>query len=828
MRIMIRSIITVITLAFAVQVHAKWEAYHDLGAITGQESTGNITTHQSGPSGQGANPLDTGVKSLIKYSDGTDTGVDLTIAGASGMDSRTGVTAPPAAGTPAAKLFNIAGLNLTNGIIYKSAGTITITLSGLNPDKVYDLALYGNQTLSADGVQRFTMTNAVSAVNSSSTGIQSTFVTDMQTRPNDVAGNVVRWTYINPGSNGTLAVVIDPSVTSSANVAYLSAVRLAERDPVVELPAWSGSEDPSFTEITFGTKATEYRNRQTFYSSEWLPAIFRRTLTMETALGPTNKLTWRFTGPKAGVTIAVSGQQLTIRPRYYDTSAYNEIQGKVTRHPEWGISKKWDLKGPLQAITVQMDQGMNLYVSLNGTPVFERKWDHDLTQHQISLDRGGQFTVNLLRPGAVKTMVTVNPSKRHQSMIGFGGITTPTAYTELSPEGKRQWWRLVSDYNLLIQREFPNGARLNPAMDNWDVLSDANPHHYASNFPNGEISDFTYNKMIYALGGKVWFEFWSLPPWVNKNADKYAEAMVNYCQTSLKKAGRPPQVVGIQNETKHHATRLHDMVLALRSKLDEAGFKEVQIHSSNQPYLMDGIEELKKYKADPEIWRRTDYVASNVYDFQKHFYNLDGFDEKLHEWRDLTAPKPFLAVEICIQKPEGQLPSYRPALIMAQLYHKLLTITDASALAYCWTLLNIVEPSFGWSRSLCVVDRENGFVPSAVHQLRAFGAYSRRVKEGMTRVEVTSSNPDVLACAFTGEGGKVTLIALNRSLSPIELQVNGLQAAFVTLERVNPYSPNQPEPYTGGALKIAPGEIVTLTNVDLNVLPANFLKEYGL
>ncbi len=270
MSIMVRSIVTVITLAFTVQVHAQWVAYHDLGAIIGQESAVNITTHQSGPSGQSSNPLDTGMKSLIKYSDGTDTGVDLTIVGASGMDSRTGVTVPPAAGTPAAALFNVAGLNLTNGIIYKSAGTITITLSGLNPAKVYDVAIYGDRTTTIDGVERFTLGGADSALNSSSTGIQSTFVTDMQTRPNAAAGNVVRWTRINPGSDGNLAVIIDPQVTSSANVAYLSAVRLEERVPLTgdwtayhDMGAATGFESAGFITTHQSGPSTEATNTVT-------------------------------------------------------------------------------------------------------------------------------------------------------------------------------------------------------------------------------------------------------------------------------------------------------------------------------------------------------------------------------------------------------------------------------------------------------------------------------------------------------------------------------------------------------------------------------------
>ena len=50
-------------------------------------------------------------------------------------------------------------------------------------------------------------------------------------------------------------------------------------------------------------------------------------------------------------------------------------------------------------------------------------------------------------------------------MLGFGGITTPTAYVQLSAEGKRRWWKLLAEYNLLLQREFPVGARLDAAMD---------------------------------------------------------------------------------------------------------------------------------------------------------------------------------------------------------------------------------------------------------------------------------------------------------------------------------------------------------------------------
>ena len=214
---------------------AAFVSYHDFGAVTGSESTGNITTHQVG---DGVNPatLDTSAKSLIRYSDGVDTGVDVTIVGANGMDSRnSSQIRPPAGGTDADTLFNVPGLDLSNGTIFEGgnngAGFTTFTLTGLNPNLLYDLAFYGDRNSSADGVERFILLGADAATNSSSTGIVDAVTTDMQTRPNAIAGNVVRWTAIDPGADGTIQVTVDPEVTSLSNIAYLSALRLEEAVP---------------------------------------------------------------------------------------------------------------------------------------------------------------------------------------------------------------------------------------------------------------------------------------------------------------------------------------------------------------------------------------------------------------------------------------------------------------------------------------------------------------------------------------------------------------------------------------------------------------------
>jgi len=178
---------------------------------------------------------------------------------------------------------------------------------------------------------------------------------------------------------------------------------------------------------------------------------------------------------------------------------------------------------------------------------------------------------------------------------------------------------------------------------------------------------------------------------------------VDYCEISLRKNGHAPQVVGVQNEHRHPKELLHPMVKTLRDRLDEAGFEKTEIHTANQSTVRSGIEEIPKYKEDPGVWDAAGYAATHMYDFQEHFYNLDGFDETLLAWRQAIGSKPFLAVEICINRPQFQLPSYRSALVMGELYHKVLTIEDARAMACCWTLVNIVEPSFGWTRTLCVV-----------------------------------------------------------------------------------------------------------------------------
>ena len=189
--------------------------------------------------------------------------------------------------------------------------------------------------------------------------------------------------------------------------------------------------------------------------------------------------------------------------------------------------------------------------------------------------------------------------------------------------------------------------------------------------------------------------------------------------------------------------------------------------------------------------------------------------------REAIGDKPFFAVELCVNNGAFQTRAYRVALAMGQLYHKVLTQLDACGVMYCWTLLNVVQPSYGWTRTLLVPDPEHGLMPVASsHQLRVFGAYSRRVRAGMERVGAASSNPNLLATAFRGAGGESTLILLNRSTAAQKVAVRWPGAEFRYLETSSPLAENSVEPSprpagSGLEVVVAPGAIVTLTNVEL-------------
>lgn len=581
-----------------------------------------------------------------------------------------------------------------------------------------------------------------------------------------------------------------------------------------------------------------YSPNERRYFDEFLPALFERTLVVN---APSTKrgFRWIFTGERASLTIEHNGptKSLNVSITFYDSPAFDLLDNLVApnqparKHPQREVKQASltlsDSDAP-RALTVRLDHKLTLVVLADGAPVLEASsWAHTFSRHQLQLTKGtNPVTFRLLTPQARSVKVTVDSSKTHQTMLGWGGIGTPTAYRELSEEGRRQWWRWVADYNLLFQREYPIGAELNPAMDNWDNLSDAKAHYYGENFPNGEVSDFSYNRAMQDLGGFVIFEFWDFPRWIGENPDAYTKAMVNYCQVAKAKTGSAPFAVGMQNEVHMEQKVVEPFATALRKGLDEHGFKEVKIHMTNASNFRLGFIQLPFYRDNPVVWDKLDFAAVNPYEIADFQGDMDRLDEKLQKWRGLIGDKPFLATEYCSLNRKLQNDGYLGALSNGQGYHKLLTIADASLIGYCWTILNVEQPSYAMTRTLFGIDRTNGFVPKPYSaQLRVYGAYSRRVQRSMVRTETVSTDPDLMVTAFKGKNGQTTLVLLNRGTTPAEVNWTWPDAKPTTMELTDPYHQNHvltgaPDP--SHPVIVPGGGILTLSNVPLHSVPANF------
>jgi O-glycosyl hydrolase len=568
------------------------------------------------------------------------------------------------------------------------------------------------------------------------------------------------------------------------------------------------------------------------YFHESLPALFSRTLQLDADVPDKTQLAWIFTGPHAGVTVELTGSSIRLIEREYASVGLRE--------PGAGEHVLRDEERPYighpRSLTIVVDAHLAVTVRLNGESMLSQPLTFDLTRHQLMFS--GPRHEHLLLSGALlqespgQTTITVSPEKQHQSILGFGGSPSIPAYAVLSEEGKRQYWDWLRRYNLLIDREYPMSSQLKPDLSNVEDLRDATPHYYGDNFPNGEVSDFDYSRKTRELGGSVLYEMWALPNWATQDyspqgkpildawgkpvktaarPDVYARIVVEFCQRAKERSGAAPEIVGIQNEVEQYPEIYAAMTTAVRRALDDAGFRSTKIQMADAPYLWMAASRAGDLKRFPDAWSQTDFTAAHQYDYQQYLANPDLYDERLNAMHAAAAGKPFFATEICLNDGKYQEPSYRLALQVGQLYQKDLTKLDAEMLLYCWLILDVEQPNFGGSRSLLVPDRSQGEIPVASSfQLRVLGAFSRHALKGMRRVEASSSNPDLLPVAFS-DGGRTTLIVLNRSTSAQQLRIDWPGAAWSHIERTSFYSPNG-ETTMPADVVIAPGEIVTLSS----------------
>jgi hypothetical protein len=612
----------------------------------------------------------------------------------------------------------------------------------------------------------------------------------------------------------------------------------------VSLPAFRKSDQASATTFSFvadgprGPGWTRPDEIARAYFDKRLPVFFERSIELSAPLSTGASLEWIFTGPHAGFTVTLSPTSVRVVQRYYDSVALADNNDSYPTRITRDDTRTYT--GEAGRLTVALDAHLAVTILLNGTPVLTQHCVFDITRDQLRLNapRTRHIVVSgrLLRESAITATLTVVPAEQHQTMLGFGGSPSIPAYESLSAEGKREYWDILKRYNLLIDREYPMGTQLKPDLSNMESLSDATPHYYGDNFPNGEVSDFDYSRHNLDLGGSVIYEMWALPAWATvpwqpkpgeppvldawnkpvRNAadpEVYARIVVGYCKMLQQRAGSAPLVVGIENEVEQPPQVFARMTTVLRRELDRAGFRSTQIHMADAPYVYMATDRVKSLKADAAAWKATDYVAAHQYDYQQFLTNPDLYDGRLQALHAAAGTKPFLATEICLNDPNAQEPSYRLAFQVGQLYHKDLTVMDAEALLYCWLLLDVEQPTFGGSRSLLVPDRTNNDVPKASSfQLRVLGAWSRHVERGMIRLNVQSSDPDVLATAFSKAEQK-TLVVMNRSTEARQMTISWSGApSWRQIERTSTYLENEDETaIPKGPITIEPGEIVTLS-----------------
>lgn len=563
-------------------------------------------------------------------------------------------------------------------------------------------------------------------------------------------------------------------------------------------------------------------NDERFYFHEWLPAFFSRTLRF-TSLPQGAVFSWIFTGKRGRVQLRKEEHRLILEQIYTDSfSLFPQdpftVEGRnCGRHPERVFVKDSVPIKDFHSLCVVYDKNMNLSVFADDTLVLCQHSLLDLTQHQLSV-RGDHCIVfgTLESPDPVSARPVSHPETVHQSILGFGGITSTLSYHELSGAGKEKWWEYIRSYNLLIQREYPHRCSADGIGIDWDDLSQAVPHYYGNNFPVGEISDFTYNKTIQDMGGSVWFEFWFYPDFVYLDGqlqpEKVVDQILDYCVCAREKTGCGPSIVGIQNERCESAENLALLVPSLRRALDKNGFSSVKISTCNANTLKEGVEYLERFQKDSRTWEAIDYTASNMYDYQLYLDEMDGFDERIDHWNQKAEGKPFLSTEICINESPFQENSYHLAFATGILYHKNLVQMNAAAICYCWTLMDVTEPSYGYTRTLFTVDQQHGFIPvPSGDTLRVFGAFSRHIMNGMSRIEMESGHPDLL-CSGYRDSRRQTYVFLNQGSTPCTVNLDGVLDDSLTwaAELCDPYHENDPLKLQGTAISLDPGAIVTI------------------
>ncbi len=163
------------------------------------------------------------------------------------------------------------------------------------------------------------------------------------------------------------------------------------------------------------------------YPDELLPAIFFRTIIFDKIILENGSVKWVFSGSRAAFNIELTDNFIELHQRFYDSWGFHNVKqndtiDKLPRYPEETFIKaKTKYTGEVSSLTVTVGHDMIIRVFLNDKQIIEQHCLFDVTRHQLRFyGKECRFHGAILKPEVKSALITMDSTKIHQKILGFG------------------------------------------------------------------------------------------------------------------------------------------------------------------------------------------------------------------------------------------------------------------------------------------------------------------------------------------------------------------------------------------------------------------------